>query len=238
MIIKEIQTKAILTKSGLGCDYAINPYIGCAHGCIYCYARFMKRFTGHSELWGEFVDVKVNAADTIPNKSLEGKSILFGSVCDAYQPLESKYELMPKILKKLIPLKPSISILTKSDLVLRDISLLKQFSDVEVGFSIPVLDERITKQIEPLAVSAKRRIDALEVLKENGIRTHVFIAPILPFITDWKKIVSLAKDYCDEFWFDKFNPYSACFGQIKTWLMDYDKTLIPKYEEIVSKESN
>ena len=66
MIVREIECKSILTKSGIeGVDYALNPYVGCAHGCVYCYASFMKRFTGHKEEWGAFVDVKVNAAEVL-----------------------------------------------------------------------------------------------------------------------------------------------------------------------------
>jgi len=69
--IREIKTKSIITKSGLDVDYVINPYVGCLHGCIYCYARFMKRFTNHHERWGKFLDVKVNAPELIPKKQKE-----------------------------------------------------------------------------------------------------------------------------------------------------------------------
>ena len=130
MEIKEIKVKSIIVKSGLpGADFVINPYIGCVHGCIYCYARFMKRFTGHLEPWGDFVDVKINGPDLIPEKwsKYQGKSIIIGSVTDAYQPIEKKYQLTRRILEKLIPLQPDLEIITKSDLVLRDIDLLKQF---------------------------------------------------------------------------------------------------------------
>ena len=75
--IKEIKAKSIITKSGLDVDYVINPYVGCLHSCIYCYARFMKRFTNHHEPWGKFLDVKINAAELIPkeNKKYKNKSI-------------------------------------------------------------------------------------------------------------------------------------------------------------------
>ena len=130
MQIKEIHAASIITKSHLpDADYVINPYAGCTHKCIYCYARFMKRFTGHNENWGEFIDVKVNAPDLNPPDTTKyrGKSIFMSSVTDPYLPLEKKYELTRKILEKLIPLQPDLGILTKSDLVLRDIDLLRQF---------------------------------------------------------------------------------------------------------------
>ena len=146
MKIKEIQASSIITKSNLpDADYVINPYVGCMHSCIYCYARFMKRFTGHTEEWGKFVDVKVNAPDLIPAKTSKyrGKSIFLASVTDAYLPLERKYQLTRKILEKLIPLQPNLGVQTKSDLDVRDIDLLKQFKNCEVGFMITTLEERL-----------------------------------------------------------------------------------------------
>ena len=148
MKIKEIKAKSIITKSALA-DYVINPYTGCMHGCIYCYARFMKRFTNHPEPWGDFVDVKINAPDLIPEKTdkYKNKTILMGSVTDAYHPIEIKYKLTRKILEKLIPLQLDLNILTKSDLVLRDIDLLKKFKNLLVTFSLSFLDEKYRKQL-------------------------------------------------------------------------------------------
>ena len=83
MIIKEINCKSILTKSGIeAVDYALNPYVGCGHGCVYCYATFMKRFTGHTEEWGTFVDVKVNAAEVLARQMKRARrgNIAFGTV--------------------------------------------------------------------------------------------------------------------------------------------------------------
>jgi len=118
LIIKEISSKNIIAKSNLpSADYVINPYVGCSHSCIYCYARFMKRFTGHDEKWGKFIDAKINAIDLIPNQSTKyiGKSVFLSSVTDPYMPIEKKYELTRGILKKLISLQPDITLLTKSD---------------------------------------------------------------------------------------------------------------------------
>jgi DNA repair photolyase len=139
MEMREIKAKSILTKSNLpDADYVINPYVGCTHSCIYCYARFMKRFTGHKEEWGKFVDVKINAPELIPEKTLKYKNkfIFLASVTDAYLPLEIKYQLTRKILEKLIPLQPNLGVQTKSDLIIRDIDLLKQFKKCEVGITI------------------------------------------------------------------------------------------------------
>ena len=91
--INEIYTKSIITKSNLpDADYVINPYVGCIHGCVYCYARFMRCFSGHKEKWGEFIDVKINSVDIFPenhNKYLN-KSIFLSSVTDPYNPIENR----------------------------------------------------------------------------------------------------------------------------------------------------
>lgn len=104
MKVKEIEVKSVITKSNLpGIDYVINPYVGCQHACVYCYADFMKKFTGHvGEKWGEFVDVKINSVETIKKPKLENKNILISSVTDPYQPVEVKYKITREILKKLL----------------------------------------------------------------------------------------------------------------------------------------
>lgn len=150
MIIREIQSKSIITKSELPeSEYCLNPYIGCSHGCIYCYARFMKRFTGHSEPWGDFVDIKMNAPELARNsvKKIKkaGGVVLIGSVTDAYQPIEKKYQLTRNVLIELLKEDIPISILTKSALVTRDIDLLSQFSCCSVGLTITTTDEKISQ---------------------------------------------------------------------------------------------
>ncbi len=103
MIVKEVYAKTILSKSKVS-DYTINPYIGCEHDCTYCYARFMKRFTGHNEDWGEFVDVKINAIGLLQRevKKKQVGKVWVSGVCDPYQPLEKKYELTKRCLEVLL----------------------------------------------------------------------------------------------------------------------------------------
>ena len=141
MIIKEINTKSVITKTDLPvCDYAVNPYVGCTHGCKYCYASFMKRFTNHPEPWGEFLDVKYWPEIRKPEK-YAGKELFFGTVTDPYNPQEEQYRRTRSLLEQLQGSGVKITLQTKSDLVLRDIDLLKTFSDIRVGFSINTLDE-------------------------------------------------------------------------------------------------
>jgi len=181
MIVREIQAKSILSKSKVF-DYVVNPYTGCQHNCTYCYARFMRRFTGHKEPWGEFVDVKINSPQLLHHeiKRKQPGSVWVSGVCDPYQPLERKYELTVKCLEILIRHDWPITIQTKSALVLRDINLLKESNKLEVGLSITTADERIRQLFEPCAPPIKERIEALGELYLAGIRTFVMIAPMLP----------------------------------------------------------
>jgi DNA repair photolyase len=149
MKIKEILAKNILSKSKVY-DYTLNPYIGCEHGCSYCYARFMKRFTGHKEDWGEFVDVKINAPELLDKEIKKKKTgrVWISGICDPYQPIEEKYELTRKFLEILLKHDWPVTIQTKSPLILRDIGLLKKLRKIEVCFTIATADEKIRKIFE------------------------------------------------------------------------------------------
>ena len=134
--IQEIEVKSVMTKSNLPvADFSVNPYVGCLHGCKYCYASFMKRFTNHPEPWGEFIDVKY--WPEIKNaKRYAGKEAFFGSVTDCYQPHEAKYKRTRALLEQLQGSGISVSIATKSDLVLRDLDLIRTFPHARVSWSI------------------------------------------------------------------------------------------------------
>lgn len=181
MIIKETHPKSILSKSQIY-PYVINPYTGCQHNCSYCYARFMKRFTGHTEPWGQFVDVKVDAPDLLRREITKKKPdrVWVSGVCDPYQPLEAKYKLTRQCLEILVQNNWPVTIQTRSPLVLRDIDILKRGSDFEVGFSITTADDSIRRLFEPNAPPIKERVRAIDELHQAGIRTFVMIAPILP----------------------------------------------------------
>ena len=181
MIFREIFAKSILSKSQIY-DYAINPYVGCSHSCRYCYAAFMRRFTGHKEKWGEFVDVKINAPELLAReiKRKQIGRVWVSGVCDPYQAAEKKYRLTRRCLEILLENQWPVTIQTKSSLVLRDIEILEKFKDIEVGFSITTADEKIRKLFEPGASPIKERIHALDVLHSRGIQTFAMIAPLLP----------------------------------------------------------
>ena len=181
MIVKEIQSKTILSVSKIY-PYVINPYTGCQHNCSYCYAHFMKRFTGHKEPWGQFVDVKVNAPDLLRQEITRKRTgrVWVSGVCDPYQPLEVRYKLTRHCLEILAENNWPVTIQTRSPLVLRDLDILSKAKDFEAGMSITTADEEMRKIFEPNAPPIKERVRALDELHRAGMRTFVMIAPMLP----------------------------------------------------------
>lgn len=226
MKIQIVKTKDYLSKSNLpGIDYVINPYIGCPHACKYCYACFMKRFTNHAEPWGEFIDIK-NCGKPINLEKISGKDVYLSSVTDCYNPYESKHEITRNILEKLKHSDARVAITTKSDLILRDLDILKCIKYLKVSFSINTLDENFREDMDR-ASSIVKRLKALEKLFENGIYTVVFMSPMFPYITDFKEIIEASKKFTMEYWFENLNLRS----NYKKAIMDYISVTYPQYYE-------
>jgi DNA repair photolyase len=205
-IIKEIQARSVLSKTGIpGMKYCINPYSGCAHACIYCYATFMKKFTGHLEPWGSFVDVKINAPEVLRKqlKKAATGEIILSSVTDPYQPVEAKYMITRKCLEALLPHKFPVDILTKSPLVLRDIDIISKLKNAEVGLTITTDDDNIRKIFEPCAPPVHERIETLKNLHKAGIKTYVFIGPVLPMNPD--SLAEKIKPFANNIIIDRMN---------------------------------
>lgn len=182
MIVKSIHSKSILSKSKVA-DYSLNPYIGCMHGCTYCYAKFMKRFTGHREAWGAFVDVKTNAASLLQyelRRKNPGKVWLSGT-CDPYQPLEERTKITQECLRLLSQYEWPVTVQTKSPLILRDLDLLAKSQRIDVVISITTANDMVRKVFEPYAPSIPDRLQALTTLHASGIPTSAMIAPLLPY---------------------------------------------------------
>jgi DNA repair photolyase len=223
MKVREIFSKAILTKTAISSfDYCLNPYVGCGHGCRYCYASFMKRFTGHLEPWGEFVDVKVNAPHLLRKQLQRAKQgiVSLSTVTDPYQPLEKTYQLTRKCLEALLENQFSVSILTRSFLCLRDIDLFKQFKNIEVGLSITTHDEAVKKIFEPHSPPIRSRVETLKKLREENIGTYAFIGPMLPL--DPKSLVTMLDGLVEGVLIDRLN-YT---NKVKSL---YRKTKLDKY---------
>jgi DNA repair photolyase len=231
MEIKEITVKDYLTKSNLPtCDYVINPYVGCPHGCLYCYASFMKRFTGHLEPWGTFIDVK-HCQSPLKTSKLKGKNLFLSSVTDCYNPYEEQYKITRSILEQLVDVDCYLSISTKSSLILRDLDLLKKCKNLSVSMSINTLDERFKNDMDN-ASSIADCLETLKTLHQNGIKTVLFMSPIFPGITDFKQIIQSSKDFIDTYWFENLN----LRGSYKQTILNYIQTrfpqLVPLYQQI------
>lgn len=230
-VIQKTEVKSILSKSNLPvCEYSVNPYVGCTHGCKYCYASFMKRFTNHPETWGTFLDVKYWPEIKNPRK-YAGKELFIGSVTDPYLPQEEIYGRTRELLMQLQGSGAKISIATKSDLILRDLDLIKSFPDARVSWSVNTLDEEFKSDMD-CAVSIERRLNAMEAFYRAGVRTTCFVSPIFPGITDVMSIIRRTRNQCNLIWLENLN----LRGGYKTVIMDYIKEkypqLLPLYREI------
>lgn len=234
LIVKPIEVRSVLSKSNLPvCEYSVNPYVGCTHGCKYCYASFMKRFTGHTEEWGTFLDVKIWPEIKNPSK-YAGKELFIGSVTDPYLPQEETYGRTRELLMQLKGSGAKLSIATKSDLILRDLDIIKTFPDARVSWSVNTLDEAFKKDMDR-AVSIERRLAAMEVFHKAGVRTTCFISPIFPGITDVEAIIRRAKDHCNLIWLENLNLRGNYKAVILAYIKEKHPQLLPLYQEIYNK---
>ena len=225
MKLSQTKAKQMLVKSNLpASDYVVNPYAGCTHNCRYCYASFMKRFTGHEEDWGSFLDVKEYESFSIP-KNLKGKTVLLSSVTDPYNPYESRFHKSREILERLRETEADVEILSKSDLMVKDLELLKNMPNLQVGISLATLDDSFRKVMEPGAPSIQRRLTALKTLHEEGISTYVFISPIFPYLTDIRSIVEAVHGSVDKICFENLN----LRGAAKQEILEYIRANYPQY---------
>ena len=233
-VVRIVETKGVVTKTDLPvCDYAANPYVGCTHACRYCYASFMKRFTGHPEPWGTFLDVKQWPKIRDPSK-YDGKEIFIGSVTDPYLPQEAEHGRNRALLEQLQGSGARISIATKSDLILRDLDLIASFPDARVSWSINTLDETFRGGMDK-AVSVERRLEAMRRFHEAGVRTTCFISPIFPGITDPKEIILRAKDICNLVWLENLNLRGSFKADIMTYISETRPDLVPLYDRIYNR---
>ena len=245
--VSEIKAKTILTKSGLpGSDWVINPYNGCSFGCSYCYAAQIARWKHPKEVWGSYVDIKVNAPDLLKKEleKLEKKfhsrdfgTIFFSSVTDPYMGIEAKYLLTRNCLQILVDFgyRGEICIQTKSPLVTRDIDLLSKLFNLTVGMTITTLDDKVSRFLEVAAPPVSARLEGLKRLHLAGIKTYAFVGPLLPSSSSKNTIKNildtLEKVGISEVWFENINLQK----NIKDRLMAYLKKEAP--EQIAAFEA-
>lgn len=205
----EIFPKTIINKvtsPDIGLMYSMNPYQGCEHGCIYCYARNTHEYWGYSAGldFERKILYKANAAELLEKKlrsrNWKAQSIMFSGNTDCYQPIEKKLEITRSMLQVLLKLKHPASMITKNALILRDLDILKEMAAkrlIHVSISITSLSEETRRSLEPRTASIKKRLDTVKILSENGIPVNVMMAPIIPSINNHeilplvKKVASL-----------------------------------------------
>lgn len=237
IILGQLKVNSIFTKSNLPIvGYSVNPYVGCTHACKYCYASFMKRFTGHTEPWGSFLDVKF--WDKIKNpKKYDGQTMIIGSVTDAYNAQEEQFRRTRAFLEEMQGSKINLIITTKSDLVVRDLDLIKTFPSPLISWSINTLDENFKNDMDK-AVSIERRITAMKKCHKHGIRTTCFISPIFPEITEVFDIIERIKDFCDYIWLENLNLRGGFKADIMNYIAEKYPNLLDLYQQIYNKKNN
>jgi DNA repair photolyase len=232
-----VECKSILNKSGIA-DYAVNCYTGCAHGCIYCYARFASRFSHPRQDWGSFVDIKTNAPEVLAREVRRRPAgrVMLSSVCDAWQPVEKDALLTRRCLEVLLPRGFEISALTKSALARRDLDLLAR-GKVDFGVTVTTLDPRLARLIEPGASPPSERLALLEEAGSKGISVYAFVGPLLPYLSDTEEnITSLLKAIkdigADYFYVDKLNLRYGVWPALLDLLHQHYPDLLNDYRKI------
>ncbi len=236
--LREIACRSVLNRSVIS-DYTFNCYTGCLHGCGYCYARFMERFHPHDASWGQFVDVKVNAADVLARqiRRLPAGSVFACSACDGWQPVERHYGLTRRCCQLLLDAGFSLNVLTKSDLALRDLDIFTG-RQVNVGVTIAVPDERLSRIWEPTASAVSARLNILKEARKVRLRTTLLLAPLLPQISDTPdslgQLFEFAKDaQVDRIVTDILNPRPRVWPSLQQVLRLHAPDLLPLYREVL-----
>lgn len=205
--ISEVVARTAMLRSRIpGMGYAVNPYAGCGHRCLYCYMRVVgrSRSEGRGE-WGSYVDVRVNTPRLLLRelRRRPRARVMLCSGTDPYQPVEARHQLTRACLELLIQARFPISILTKSDLLLRDLDLFQQADDINLGITITTDQEPIRRLFEPGASPIARRIEALAVLHRAGLEPYVFVGPTLPM--DPENLAHSVAPYASSVVIDRLN---------------------------------
>ena len=229
--------------------WTINPYRGCSHACVYCFARPTHKyldFDAGRDFEREIV-VKVNAPEVVRAElrrpSWKGDHVAMGTNTDPYQWVESRYKLMPGIWEAMRDARNPCSILTKSPLLLRDLDLMKQIAqvtDIHANLSIPTLDPKAWRASEPHTPHPRARLEAVAELNRNGIPTGVLIAPLMPGINDAPEQVEPLLDAAAEAGATGIGGIALHLrGDVKQlyfdWLRDQRPDLLALYEKLYAK---
>jgi DNA repair photolyase len=231
----EISCQRVLAPTGMAqADYVINPYRGCQFGCRYCYAQWNKFARKQNCEWGSFVHIKTNAPQVLAGELKAGVSgtVMLGSTTEVYQPAERKYRITRQILEQLADTSLSVIILTRSDLICRDIDILRKLKRVLICFTINSLDEGVVRSFEKCASPVANRLDAVRLLRSAGLDVYLHAGPYLPVLTEPEKILDKVEGLVDRVDFENLNLKMLSWERLKHILVSDFPHLVSQYEEI------
>ena len=213
--VNEIDAKTALSPSSMKeLKYAVNPYSGCTHGCLYCYAMDMTPVRPGDTVWGKNVYIKRNFLELLGREVKIARRGIVGmsTVTDAYQPVETKYKLARGTLKILLSHGFRVTIQTKSSLVLRDFDLLSSHRDLsDIGTTITTTDTQMARLMEPLTPGPKARIKILENAEKENIKRWIFYGPVIRGFNDSPEnansILDIAQSTGTRIIMDRYNSY-------------------------------
>ncbi|MFY9780729.1 MAG: radical SAM protein, partial [Candidatus Baltobacteraceae bacterium] len=243
----EVEAKSVLNRvRGMPFGWSVNPYRGCHHRCVFCYARRTHEFLerdGVSE-WGSLISVKINAPEVLRRElaspSWNGDEVAIGTATDPYQPLEGRYRITRRILQELVRARTPASLITRSPLVLRDADVLRELAlaaGVDVSISLPTLDADLARRIEPAVAPPRQRLRAIRALARAGIPVGIAVAPVLPHLTDdpasLRAVYAAAADAGASFtWRSLLNLGEVARDAFFAFLHDEFPALVPEYERL------
>lgn len=237
--VREVRCKSLLNRRSGERGYSFNCYVGCEHGCVYCYARYMQRFHPHREPWGGFVDVKIDAPEVLARqlRRLRPGPVFTSSACDGWQPLERHYRLTRRCCRLLLGAGFRLEILTKNALVLRDLDVFRSGA-VRLGVTITTPDESQARLWEPIASTVAARLGILREARAAGLETAVMLGPLLPGISDTPEALRqlfamVAAADVDQIWTDALNPRPLVWPSIQAFLRRHRSELLPLYRRIL-----
>jgi len=240
----EVFPKTILNKvdsQDIGAVYSMNPYQGCEHGCIYCYARNSHEYWGYSAGldFERKILVKKNAPllleQTFSKKNYEPFPIMFSGNTDCYQPAERKLEITRKMLEVCLKYKHPVSMITKNSLILRDLDIITELSKlnlINVSISLTTLDEELRRIMEPRTASAAKKLETIRILSSNGIPVNVMMAPVIPALNS-SEIPDVAKKVAEAGALSVNYTIVRLNGQIAMLFTDWVKKNFPDRAEKV-----
>lgn len=240
----EITCKTAMSVSQLpGLDYSLNPYMGCEHACIYCYAPYTIRYNSVHP-WGSFVAAKVNIPIVLEREVRKKKHGVVGisTVSDPYQKVEEKLRLTRSCLEVLLVKGFPVCIQTKSTLVTRDLDLIREFKSSEVGLTITTIDDTSSRLLEPGAPVASERLKTLRIVSDAGVPSWAFIGPVVPGIMDTDKLretISSIKDAgASRVMIDHFRLKPGMWKSLELYLKDKDPFVLEACKRALFKDKS